>query len=104
MEGVRQQKQPKLRMIFLADTGSDPRTMVVVFPHTSATVKAMFGPILGSTVANLAKVALIPRKLQQLILLNCTSLKPWILPSSEHEVRIDDKESDEGKEIDAVVI
>lgn len=91
MEGMGGQKQPKFRMIFLANTGSDPRTVMIVFPYTSSTIKAMLGPILDPTVANLAKIPLIPLKLQQLILLKCTSLKPWIVSSGQHEVGIDDE-------------
>lgn len=91
-------------MIFLTDTGSDPRTVMIIFPHTFSTVKAMFGPILHSAVANLTKALLIPLKLQKLILLYRTPLKPWIVSSGQHEVGIDDQQSDEGNEIDVVVI
>lgn len=91
MEGVSQQEQPKLRMIFLAYTCSDPRTVMIVLPHASTTVKAMFDPILDPTVANITKVPLIPLKLQQLIFFNSIRLKPWVLSSSQHEVRIDNQ-------------
>lgn len=104
MEGVSQQEQPKLPMIFFADASSDPRTVMIVLPDASATVKAMFGPILGPTVANITKVPLIPLKLQQLILFNSILLKPWILSSSQHEVRIDNQQSPKRKKIDMVVV
>lgn len=77
---------------------------MIVLPNASATVKTMFGSILDPTVANLTKVPLIPLKLQQLILLNSILLKPWVLSSSQHEVRIDNQQSPKRKKIDMIVV
>lgn len=36
-----EEQQPKLEMVFLADARTDPRTMVVEFPHAFTTVVAV---------------------------------------------------------------
>jgi hypothetical protein len=74
--------KPEFEMIVLANTSSDPRTVMVVLSHTFSTKIAVFTTILFSAVANIAKIVLVRFVVKKLIFLNRTSLKAWVFSNS----------------------
>jgi hypothetical protein len=90
-------------VILLTYTRANPRTVVVELPHASPAKVAMLRSIFDSTVAEIAKIILGLLEAEQLILLECAGLEPWISASTQHEVGIGDEQCDEGKKVDVLM-